>query len=193
MVANQASYGLWYKSSLKDSGKSIELHLPFRSGGRILNAASSPSEYRRFCITSFKYIDLHAVRMPSILHFGYNSTPKFWQMQSPCSNEGGDTVWRLNEVYHGILCVTKLSLIACYFYLGSFSISIPKISTQNPYPPRYCPSIPHLYLVRISRPVPARSHDCVPLFYFRRSPACSLKHSSACPCRLFTCRYLKPR
>jgi len=205
MVANQASFGSWYKSSLKDSGK-YRVTLPSWSGRRILNAASSPSQYWCFCITSFKYIDLHAVRMPSIPHFDYNSTRRFWQMQSPCSNEGADTVRRLNEVYHGILCVTELSLFGCYFYLGSFSIPLvaplrpapaapppPRVSTQKPYPPRYCPSILHLYLVRISHPVLAQCLDCVPLFYFRRSPVSSLKLSSARPCRPFTCRYLNPR
>ena len=57
-------------------------------------------------------------------------------MQSPCSNEGADTVRRLNEVYHGILCVTELSLFGCYFYLGSFSIPIPESPLRIRTPPR---------------------------------------------------------
>ena len=65
----------------------VVLRLALCPSRMILKAASSPSLYRYSCITSFKYIDSHAVGMLSILHCDYNSTRKFWQMQSSCSNE----------------------------------------------------------------------------------------------------------
>jgi len=53
------------------------------SGCMILNAVPSPLQGGYLCTTPSKCPDPHAVELPLILHFDYNSTRKYWQMNSP--------------------------------------------------------------------------------------------------------------